>query len=79
MKSIRHPVERIPTVAHRLTSEQNLPTDPRLEIMYECRRCGGHYTRYVETPAEAEGVHAYPVCLECQHYLGAESEPVGHC
>jgi hypothetical protein len=40
---------------------------------------GGTHTRYVETPAEAKDVHAYPVCLECQHYLGPDSEPEGNC
>jgi hypothetical protein len=66
-------------VAHRITSWQDPLADPRIHVAYVCRRCGGTYTRYVETPAEAESVHAYPVCLECQHYLGPESEPEGHC
>ena len=77
MQSISQPVERIPTVAHRITSEQNPPADLRMQVTYVCRRCGGTHTRYVDTPAEAESVRAYPVCLECQHTFGPE--PEGNC
>jgi hypothetical protein len=77
MQSISQPVERIRTVAHRITSEQNPPADLRMQVTYVCRRCGGTHTRYVETPAEARDVHAYPVCLECQHIYGLE--PEGSC
>lgn len=59
-----------------MTSEQN-PPDPRIHVAYVCRCCGGTFTRYAETPAEADGVRAYPVCLECQHNFGPE--PEGTC
>lgn len=64
-------------MAHRITSEQNPPSDLRMQVTYVCRRCGGTHTRYVETPGEAKGVRSYPVCLECQHNLGFE--PEGNC
>jgi hypothetical protein len=64
-------------VGQRITSEQNPSADPRIQVTYVCRRCGGTHTRYVDTPAEAEGVRAHPVCLECQHTFGPE--PEGNC
>ena len=64
-------------MAHRITSWQDPSVDLRMEVTYVCRRCWGTHTRYVETPAEAKDVRAYPVCLECQHTFGPE--PEGHC